>query len=83
MGRYHVQICTNVSCMLRGGVKLLQHAKQRLDIGQNEATADRKFSLEEVECMGACSGAPLVVINETYYEHVTESQLDELLNRCD
>lgn len=83
MGRYHVQICTNVSCMLRGGVKLLQHAKQRLDIGHNEATADRKFSLEEVECMGACSGAPLVVINETYYEHVTESQLDELLNRCD
>lgn len=83
MGRYHVQICTNVSCMLRGGVKLLQHAKQRLDIGHNEATTDRKFSLEEVECMGACSGAPLVVINETYYEHVTESQLDELLNRCD
>ena len=58
MGKYHMQICTNVSCMLRGGQELLAHLKKRLGIGHKEITPDGTFSLEEVECMGACTGAP-------------------------
>lgn len=79
MGRHHVQVCTNVSCMLRGGEQLLQHVMQRLNVRNNEATADGLFSLEEVECMGACGGAPMVAINETFYESITTEELDRLL----
>lgn len=82
MGRHHVQVCTNVSCMLRGGEQLYGHAKQRLGIGHNQATADGTFSLEEVECMGACGGAPMIAINEKFYENATVSQLDSLLDAC-
>src|SRR5271165_1304292 len=56
MGKYHVQVCTNVACMLRGGYKLFEHAKKRLEIGNKQTTGDGVFSLEEVECMGACTG---------------------------
>lgn len=79
MGEYHVQVCTNVSCMLRGGETLYRHVSSRFGIGHNERTADGKFSLEEVECMGACGGAPMVVINEDYHENVSIEQLDTLL----
>jgi len=79
MGKHHVQVCTNVSCMLLGGETLLKHAKERLGVGHNEATADGNFSLEEVECMGACGGAPMFAINETFYENATTEQLDGLL----
>ena len=57
MGKHHVQICTNVACMLRGGNELLEQAKKRLEIGHKEVTTDGIFSLEEVECIGACTGA--------------------------
>lgn len=80
MGKHHVQVCTNVSCMLRGGEALYAHAKQRLGIGHNQATADGKFSLEEVECMGACGGAPMIAINETFYENASVEQLNALLD---
>ncbi|MBU3700032.1 MAG: NADH-quinone oxidoreductase subunit NuoE [Candidatus Kapabacteria bacterium] len=80
MGKHHVQVCTNVSCMLRGGEQLYKHAKEKLGIGHNQATADGVFSLEEVECMGACGGAPMIAINETFYENATASQLDSLLD---
>ncbi len=56
MGKYHVQVCTNVACMLRGGSELLDRAKKRLEIGHKEITEDGMFSLEEVECIGACTG---------------------------
>jgi NADH-quinone oxidoreductase E subunit len=79
MGRYHVQVCTNVSCMLRGGETLYRHVSSKFGIGHNERTADGKFSLEEVECMGACGGAPMVVINEDYHENISIEQLDALL----
>jgi NADH-quinone oxidoreductase E subunit len=82
MGRHHVQVCTNVSCMLRGGNDLYQHAKQRLGISHNQATTDGKYSLEEVECMGACGGAPMVAINETFHENASVQQLDTLLDAC-
>ncbi|MBN9400013.1 MAG: NADH-quinone oxidoreductase subunit NuoE ['Candidatus Kapabacteria' thiocyanatum] len=79
MGKHHVQVCTNVSCMLRGGEAIYKHVKERLGIGHNEATSDGTFSLEEVECMGACGGAPMVAINEDFFENATIAQIDQLL----
>jgi NADH-quinone oxidoreductase subunit E len=80
MGKYHVQVCTNISCMLVGGEELYQHAKRKLGIGHKERTADGEFSLEEVECMGACSWAPAVEINYDFHHFVTPEQLDKLID---
>ncbi len=80
MGKYHVQVCTNISCLLVGGEELYQHAKQKLGIGHKEATADGQFSLEEVECMGACSWAPAVESNYDFHHNVTPEKLDQLLD---
>jgi NADH-quinone oxidoreductase E subunit len=79
MGKHHVQVCTNVSCMLRGGTELYKHAQEKLGIGNNQATLDGNFSLEEVECMGACGGAPMIAINETFYENIDKAQFDALI----
>ena len=79
MGKYHVQVCTNVSCMLRGGDAIYKNLCGTLGIAHRERTADGKFSLEEVECMGACGGAPMVAINEDYHENVTQQKVNELL----
>ena len=80
MGKYHVQICTNISCMLVGGEELYEHAKKKLGIGHKEATQDHRFSLEEVECMGACSWAPAVEINYDFHHFVTPEKLDQLID---
>ena len=80
IGRNHVQVCSNVSCMLRGGTELLAHAKRRLEIGNKEVTSDGVFSLEEVECIGACTGAPAVQVNYDFHHFVTPEQLDKLLD---
>ena len=72
-GKHHVQVCTNVACMLRGGAELLAHAKKRLEIGNKETTPDGVFSLEEVECIGACTGAPAMQVNYDFYEDLTHS----------
>lgn len=80
MGKYHVQVCTNVSCMLRGGEEIFVHLKDKFGIGHNERTEDGKYSLEEVECMGACGGAPMIAINEDYHENVDIKQVDTLLS---
>ena len=79
MGRYHIQVCTNVSCMLREGEKLYKYISDKLGIGNMEATSDGLFSLEEVECMGACGGAPMIAVNDDYYENMTIEKIDELL----
>ncbi|HRP01895.1 MAG TPA: NAD(P)H-dependent oxidoreductase subunit E [Candidatus Kapabacteria bacterium] len=80
MGKYHVQVCTNVSCMLRGGDKIYLHAKERFGIGHNERTNDGFISLEECECMGACSGAPMIAINEDFYENLNIDSFDKLID---
>jgi NADH-quinone oxidoreductase subunit E len=79
-GKYHVQVCTNISCMLRGGNELLAHCKQRLGIGNKETTPDKVFSLEEVECIGACSWAPAVQVNYDFHENLTPDAMDKVLN---
>jgi NADH-quinone oxidoreductase subunit E len=80
LGKYHVQVCTNISCMLVGGEELYEHARKKLGIGHKEVTADGQFSLEEVECMGACSWAPAVEINYDFHHFVTAEQLDNLID---
>jgi len=83
MGKHHVQVCTNVACMLRGGYELLDHAKRRLEIGNKETTQDGMFSLEEVECMGACTGAPAVEVNYDFYENMTPAKFDRVIEDLD
>ena len=80
LGKYHVQICTNISCLLHDGDKLWEHACKKLGIGHKETTEDGRISLEEVECMGACSWAPAVQINYDFHHHVTPEKLDTLLD---
>jgi NADH-quinone oxidoreductase subunit E len=79
LGAHHIQICTNISCMLAGGAELWDHACKKLGIGHKEATADGQISLEEVECIGACSWAPAVQVNYDFHHYVTPAKLDELL----
>lgn len=81
MGRFHIQVCTNVSCMLLGGEEIFMHLAEKLGIDNNERTEDGLFSLEEVECMGACGGAPMIAINENYYENVNIEIVDGLLDK--
>ncbi len=83
VGKHHVQVCTNVACMLRGGAQLLQHAKKRLEIGHKEVTQDGVFSLEEVECIGACTGAPAMQVNYDYYENLTPLKFDRIIEELD
>jgi len=80
MGKHHIQICTNISCMLLGGAELWEHACRKLGIGNKEATADGQFSLEEVECIGACSWAPAIQVNYDFHHHVTPEALDKLID---
>src|ERR1700728_1153250 len=80
MGKYHVQICTNISCLLVGGEELWNKASQKLGIGHKEVTADGRISLEEVECIGACSWAPAIQVNYDFHHFVTPAQLDQLLD---
>src|SRR6202035_4289652 len=83
MGKYHVQVCTNVACMLRGGNELLERAKKRLEIGHKETTEDGVFSLEEVECIGACTGAPAMQVNYDFYENLTPVKFDKIIESLD
>jgi NADH-quinone oxidoreductase subunit E len=80
LGKYHVQICTNISCLLRDGDVLWDHACKKLGIGHKEVTADGQISLEEVECIGACSWAPAVQVNYDFHHDVTLQQIDEILD---
>ncbi len=80
MGRFHVQVCTNVSCMLRGGEGLLADMKSKLGVENLSVTADGTFSLEEVECMGACGGAPMMAVNETFFEKISTAEATEVID---
>src|SRR5437588_5801119 len=83
MGKYHVQVCTNVACMLKGGHEILERAKKRLEIGHKETTQDGGFSLEEVECIGACTGAPAMQVNYDFYENLTPLKFDRIIEELD
>lgn len=80
MGKHHIQCCTNVSCMLRDGDKIYELISNKLGIGHNEVTPDGNISLEEVECMGACGGAPMIAINEDFIENVDINRIDDIID---
>ncbi len=80
LGKYHVQICTNISCLLMGGDELWEQACEKLGIGHKEVTADGLISLEEVECIGACSWAPALQVNYDFHHYATPEKLDRLLD---
>jgi len=80
VGKFHIQVCTNVSCMLRGAYDILEEVAHKLGIEENEVTSNGKFSIEEVECMGACGGAPMFAINEDYYENLTKEKVNKILD---
>jgi NADH-quinone oxidoreductase subunit E len=78
-GKYNVQICTNIACMLRGGEELLDHCKKKLGIGNKGTTLDGIFTLEEVECIGACSWAAAAQVNYDFHENLTTEKMDRIL----
>ncbi len=82
MGKYHVQVCTNVSCMLRGAYEIWDAVKEKLGLDHMQTSEDGKFSLEEVECMGACGYAPMIAINDQFYENLTKEKVLEILDAC-
>jgi NADH-quinone oxidoreductase subunit E len=79
-GKYNVQVCTNISCMLRDGYGIMEHCKKRLGIGHKGVTPDGLFSLEEVECIGACCWAPAIQVNYDFYDNLTTEKLDQVLD---
>ena len=78
-GKYHLQICTNISCQLRGAEKLVEHACKTLGVKFNENTKDGRFTISEVECLGSCGTAPMMQMNNDYIENLTVEHLDKLL----
>jgi len=79
MGRYHIQVCQNISCTLLGAENLIAHLEKTLGIKPGETTADKKFSITTVECLGSCGTAPMMQINDDYYESLTVEKVDEIL----
>ena len=78
-GQYNIQVCTNISCMLRGGYEILDHCKAKLGIGHKQVTEDGMFSLEEVECIGACCWAPAMQVNYDFHDDLTTIKVDAIL----
>jgi NADH-quinone oxidoreductase subunit E len=81
-GKFNVQVCTNISCLVRGGEDILQHCAKKLGIGHKGTTADGLFTLEEVECIGACSWAPAAQVNYDFHENLTVEKMDAILEEC-
>lgn len=81
IGKYHIQVCRTLSCALVGAGKITALLKSRLGIEVGETTPDRRFTLSEVECLASCGTAPMMQINEDYYEGLTEKKVEEILQR--
>ncbi|MBP9212776.1 MAG: NAD(P)H-dependent oxidoreductase subunit E [Bacteroidetes bacterium] len=79
LGRHHIEVCTNVSCLLRGSDKIVAAAEKVCGTKLGSTSADGKFTLSEVECMGACGGAPMLAIGEEYHEHLTAEKAEQIL----
>jgi NADH-quinone oxidoreductase subunit E len=79
-GRHHVSVCTNISCMLRGGEEIAAHVERKLGIKLGESTADGRIYLKrEEECLAACTGAPMMMVDHHYHEHLTPEKVDRIL----
>ena len=82
VGEHHLQFCVTLSCWMQGSHQLLKSTCSRLGIREGETTPDGKFSVAKVECLGSCGSAPVVQINETYYENLNPEKLNRLINSC-
>ncbi|MBN2198605.1 MAG: NADH-quinone oxidoreductase subunit NuoE [Candidatus Aminicenantes bacterium] len=82
-GRHHLQVCTNVSCALNGADGLLSHLRKKLGIAEGETSADGRFSLSSVECLGHCDEAPCLMVNDEHYGRLDRRALDELLEKLE
>jgi NADH-quinone oxidoreductase subunit E len=80
VGKHHIQVCTNISCLLLGGEEVLEHVSKKLGIKEGETTKDGWFSLTEVECLGACCNAPAMQVNYKYHEDLTLEKVDRILH---
>jgi NADH-quinone oxidoreductase subunit E len=83
VGRHIISVCTNISCMLGGCEKIVDHLKKRLQIDFNGTTPDGKFTLREVECLAACTAAPMFQIGRDYHEHLTPQKVDAILEKLE
>jgi NADH-quinone oxidoreductase subunit E len=82
VGRHRISVCTNISCMLCGGEEILAHVEKRLGIKVGESTPDGRFYLKrEEECLAACNGAPMMMVDHVYYENLTPETVDQVLER--
>ncbi len=81
VGKNHLKICTNVACSLRGADQLMEHCEKKLSIKCGETTPDRKFTLAEEECLGACGTAPAMMLGNDYHENLTIQKMDALLEK--
>jgi NADH-quinone oxidoreductase subunit E len=79
-GKFNVQVCTNISCLVRGGEEILEHCAKKLGVGHKGTTPDGLFTLEEVECIGACSWAPAAQVNYNFHENLTAEKMDKILD---
>jgi len=80
VGKHKVCVCTNISCMICGSGEIVEHLEDKLNIKLGETTADNLITLKEVECLGACSGAPMLQIGEDYYENLDIEKIDKILD---
>lgn len=80
VGKYHIQLCRTLSCELCGKGEILNHLKKKLGVGIGETSTDAKYTLSEVECLGSCGTAPMMQVNNDYYENLTPLKVDEILN---
>jgi NADH-quinone oxidoreductase subunit E len=82
VGTYHIQVCTNVSCHLRGSDRISDHICKRLGVRMGETTGDGKFTVTEVECLGSCGTAPMMQVNSTFIENLTPERIDRFLEEA-
>ena len=83
VGKHKISVCTNVSCLLCGSGGVLDHLKDKLGIGPGETTSDGRVTIKEVECLGACGGAPMMQVDKDYHEFLTAEKIDKILEGLD
>lgn len=84
VGRHSISVCTNISCMLRGADEIVQYIERKLGIKMGQSTADGRLYLKrEEECLAACCGAPMMMVDHKYYEHLTPDQVDTILDQLE
>ena len=82
IGTYHIELCKTLSCMIMGAPELKKFIKETLGIEPGQTSIDGKFHLSEVECQGACGGAPMIALNHQYHENLTVEKLDKIIKEC-